>query len=247
MSGERVRMVIESHALKDFSDDKGGVKKFIIPVNPETFTKNYKVEYETKKSHGRHGTKPRFKSTAPEELKIEFILDGTNTIQGYEYDGLFKDPSNEKIDIKEKKPKDELVNEQLHRFLEAVYFQDGEIHRPRNCKITWGVELFKGVLKNLDINYTLFHANGKPLRIKITATFLDFVAQEERAKRAKLKSPDLTRIRTVKAGESLEGMVHKFYSDSKFIVQVARANELTSFRSDLTGLELRFPPVKKEI
>lgn len=239
------KMVIESYAKRDFSDKKSELKKFIVPVNPESFSKNFKVEYETKRPHGKHGTSGKYNSTAPEEFKIEFTLDGTNTIQGYEYDGLFKDSEADANVNSDNFPKEELVEKQLDKFLHTVYNMDGEIHRPRFCVITWGSELFRGILSNLDINYSLFHPSGKPLRVKISATFLDYVAKEERERKNNKKSPDLTRMRRITEGSRLEKMVFDIYGDSKFLLQVARANGLSTFRSIQPGIELRFPPVDK--
>ena len=238
-----VKMAIDSFPNRDFS---GAKKSFKVPVNPENFSKNYKVEYETRRPHGQHGTNGRFNSTAPEEFKIEFTLDGTNTIEGYEYDGLFKKETASDANVNNREtPNEDLVDQQLQKFLETVYELDGEIHRPRFCKVTWGVELFQGILSNLDVNYNLFHPNGKALRIKISATFLDYVAKEERERRKRNRSPDLTRLKRLKDGERLEKMVQEIYGDNKFLLQVARANSLTSFRKIPIGLELRFPPVDK--
>ena len=56
---------------------------FTTPINPETFTRTSHIELDTSRGHGQPGTDPRYKSTAPEELKIEFVLDGTKTMEGY--------------------------------------------------------------------------------------------------------------------------------------------------------------------
>lgn len=239
-----VKMAIESYEKKNFS---GGKKVFELPVNPETFSKNYKVEYETTTPHGKSGTEAKFNSTAPEEFKIEFIFDGTNTIENYGKNRVSSSEVNKDTnDITNKsKFSEDYVEKQLEFFLEVVYDMESEIHRPRFCKIFWGQELFQGVLSNLDVNYTLFHPNGKPLRVKINANFLDYVAREEREKEMKQNSPDLTRIRQLKGGEKLEKMVYDFYGDPNFIIQIAKVNNLTSFRKINTGTELRFPPIDK--
>ena len=240
------KMRLMSFKKKDFTGDK---KEFEIPINPESFTKSYKVDYEVKKAPGSgKGTNGRFNSTKPEEFKIEFTLDGTYVVQGYRLDKRTlknKDKADEK---KGARPDKNLVEVQLKTFLDTVYEMESEIHRPRFCKIFWGggdKHLFQGILSNLDINYTLFHPTGHPLRIKINATFLDYIAKEEREKRSPKKSPDLTRIKTTKAGDRLEQMVYEIYDDPKFIVQVARANDLTSFRQLDTNTEIRFPPIDK--
>jgi len=239
-----VKMSIKSFPNRDYS---GKAKEFILPVNPETFSKNFKVELDTQSAAGSQGGEPRYKRTAPEEFKIEFILDGTNTIEGYEYDGLFKKEvaENDSTLKNTEFPADDLVEKQLAKFLETVYQMDGDIHRPRFCVLTWGSQLFRGVVSSLDVNYSLFHPNGKPLRIKMNATFFDFVAKEEREKQSRKKSPDLTRVKRVASGDRLDKMVSDLYGNPKFLVQVARTNGLTSLRKLKVGQELRFPPIDK--
>jgi hypothetical protein len=239
-----VKMIIESFPERNFQGDP---LKFILPVNPESFSKNFKVEYDTQGPAGTQGTSARFNSTAPEEFRIEFILDGTNTIEGYDYGDIKKDQKKEsEVPIGDRTfPKEDLVELQLKKFLETVYHMDGEIHRPRFCVITWGGQLFRGILSSLDVNYALFHPTGKPLRIKLNASFLDYIAQDERERRSNLRSPDLTRIKQVKAGDRLDKMVSDVYGDPKFVIQVAKANGLTSFRQIQPGTEVRLPPLDK--
>lgn len=237
------KLKIKAFKNRDFTDAVGTIT---LPVNPESYTKNYKVEYDNRRPHGSQGSSGRFNSTAPEQLKLDFYFDGTDTIQGYDYDGLAKNRTSEDATVtNENVPRDDLVARQIDRFLNTVYDMSGEIHRPHFLKIVWGEHLFQGILSNLDINYTLFHSNGKPLRVKISATFLDYVAQEQREQKSRRRSPDLTRIRRIKAGDRLDKMVSEFYNDPKFTQQVARANNLTTFRFIRPGIELSFPPLDK--
>src|SRR5687768_5079263 len=76
------KLNIRSFANRDFTGEDGG-RKFTAPINPETFTKNFKIEHDVRRGHGNQGTEVNFKSTAPEELRLEFVLDGTGTMQGY--------------------------------------------------------------------------------------------------------------------------------------------------------------------
>lgn len=247
-NGNLVKAYLVSYPNRDFS---GAEKRFVIPINPETYTKNYKIEYDVRRAHGRRGSEGRFKSTAPEQLKLDFVLDGTNTMSGYNYSGIYKTETGSDASVTNRElPKEDVVLKQLETFLDTVYWHDNEIHRPRFVKVFWGEKqhLFKGILTNLDLNYTLFHPSGKPLRVKVSATFLDYVAQDERERRDNNRSPDLSRIRLLKDGERLDQHVFDIYTDTKFLVQVAAANRLTSFRRIPAGRQLRFPPLdKKEI
>lgn len=207
-------------------------KTFFLPLNPENYSKNFKVETDNSSGHGNQGTDPRYKRTAPEELKLEFILDGTGAIENYRYTS--------------KDPKKKSVREQLKLFLETVYHMDGKIHRPNFLKVHWGKYLkFQCILSGLDINYQLFESNGDPLRAKLSATFLDYRSKEEREARSRKNSPDLTHIKETKAGDRLDLMTHDIYNDTKHLLQIARANGLATFRQLDSGIKLRFPPIDK--
>jgi hypothetical protein len=225
------KMIIRSFSDKNFQNEDPS-RNFTVPINPESFTKNYKVEHDTRRSHGNRGSSAGFKSTAPEELRLEFVLDGTATLEGY---------GGENTTFK-KKP----VHDQLQEFLNCVYNMDGEIHRPRFLIVFWGSEVnFPSVLSNLDINHTLFDPDGKPLRLKITATFLNYVARERRLAEERRSSPDLTHYRKLKQSDRLDILSHDFYNSPTYLLQVASVNSLSRIRNIQVGTDLYFPPFDK--
>jgi len=223
------KLIIYSFEEKDFSDsdkalEKAG-KKFVAPINPESFSKNFKIDLDVRRGHGNQGTDIRFKSTAPEELKLEFILDGTQVMEGY---------GGEDKEFK-KKP----VHDQLQQFIDCVYSYEGKIHRPRFLMLIWGSEIrFRCILSNLDINHTLFDPNGQPLRVKLVATFMDYKTREERVAQDKPSSPDLTHYRKVREGDRLDLMTYRIYKDSKYFLQVGKLNGLSTVRKLRSGSEL---------
>ena len=138
------------------------------------------------------------------------------------------------------------VKDQLKSFLECVYDYDGKIHSPRYLKIHYGSELkMDCVLTSVDINYTLFNADGSPLRAKINANFLQYVAPKTRAKKERNSSPDLTHQRIVKAGDRLDLLTFEIYDSPNYLLQVALKNGLTTVRNIKPGLELLFYPFSK--
>ncbi|WP_452229070.1 CIS tube protein [Lacinutrix sp. MEBiC02404] len=119
-----------------------------LPVNPKGFSQNYRLT--TNKI-----TIKSYVVSEPKELKLDFILDGTNTIAGYTYNSI-----------------NHAVKEQLALFVHTVYFKKASEKYPRFLKIKWGDSLaFTGILSDLNLNYTLFEPNGDPLRIEVSATF----------------------------------------------------------------------------
>ncbi len=228
-SGKLIKVLI--HAFEDEGFQRRAKldpNPISLPVNPESFSQNFKVELNQQQGQGNQGTNPDYKGTKPEELKLEFTFDGTQTIEGYAYNG-----------------DDRSVKAQLDIFMNTVYNMNGEIHRPHFLSVQWGEFLFPCILSNLDLNYTLFNPSGDPLRIKASATFLNYIAQKERVAREKKKSPDLTHVRLVKGGDRLDLMTYKIYNDPKYVTQVARANGLTTFRKIHPGVEMVFPPLDK--
>ena len=233
---------IYSFEDKEFQDSgKEDPKKepdFETPINPESFSKNLKVDVDIRRPHGSRGTDVRFKSTAPEELKIDFVLDGTGLMEGYRF------PTTKKVENgKEILEVALTVHEQLDKFLKCVYNISPKIHRPRFLLIIWGSEIrFRGVLSNLDINYTLFNPDGTPIRAKLSCTFVDYKTREQRIAEDKPSSPDLTHYRRVREGDKLHLMTYRIYNDPKYILQVSKANKLTTFRYIVTGTDIYFPP-----
>lgn len=220
------KLVIHSFEKNDFREES---LSFTTPINPETFTKTNHIELDMTRGHGQPGTDAKYKSTAPEELKIEFILDGTKTMEGYV-----------------KKYNDMEVTDQLKEFTDCVYQYKGNIHRPRFLIVRWGSEIkFPCVLAHMDINYSLFKPNGDPLRAKVTASFVKYDTPEAIFRANNINSPDLTHIKTFTQGSRLDLMTYKVYNDVNFFLQIARFNNQSSVRRIKTGTDLYFPPINK--
>jgi hypothetical protein len=225
------KLVIRSFENRDFSGEDPA-RKFMTPINPESFTQTFKVNADTSHGHGNPGTEAKYKSTEPEQLKLEFILDGSKTMEGY--GGENKDYISRK------------VHDQLEDLKKCVYNFDGKIHRPRFLVVMWGSEVnFKCVLSNLDLNYTLFEPDGSPLRVKVSATFLAHKSREQLLAESKASSPDLTHFRKVKQGDRLDLLTNSIYNNPKYFMQVGKVNGLTTLRQLMPGTNLYFPPFNK--
>ena len=202
-------------------------EEFVLPVNPEQYSQTLQVNYDLQQARGNSGTDPRFQSIAPEELKLEFIFDGTGAVAGNFLGNLS-------------------VPVQLARFKSVVYSMDGEIHRPRFLKVIWGEGFsFDCVLTNLQINYILFRPDGTPLRAKISTTFTNYIEQVRRVREEDKSSPDLTKGRKVTEGEKLPLLTYKNYGDPSYYLEIARVNQLVNFRKLRSNNEIIFPPVNK--
>lgn len=225
------KLIIRSFEQRDFKNEDPS-KAFSTPINPESFMQTLKVNADTSGGHGNPGTEAKYKSTEPEQLRLEFVLDGTRTMEGYGGDNSA---------YKTKK-----VHDQVEDLKKAVYNFDGKIHRPRFLIVMWGSDLsFKCVLTNLDLNYTLFEPDGSPLRVKVTATFIAHKSREQLLAESRASSPDLTHSRVVTEGDRLDWLTYTIYNDPAYVMQVARANKLSTLRKIPLGQTIDFPPFDK--
>lgn len=224
--GQLTKVRILAFTDKKLTSKNGDKGEFVIPINPETYSRSFKLVQEQQSGQGDQGTDPKYVRTNPEEIKLDFFLDGTGTVEGY-FHKLINDS----------------VSLQIKKFLDTVYYMEGSKHRPAYLKLNWGENLvFNCILTNLDINYTLFHPNGEPLRAKLSATFLNYIEQEKRLALEDKQSPDLTHVKRVQE-DSLPLMAYEIYGDSQYCMHIAKANDLTSFRNISPGAEVIFPPI----
>jgi len=224
-SGPLSKMVIHAFADKDFKQELKDLL-FTVPVNPESFGKNYKVDLDTRTGHGQPGTQPGYKASAPQDLKLDFVLDGTGVLQGY---------PQQYVNMS--------VHDQLQAFLNCVYSFNGDTHRPNFLIVVWGSEVhFPGTVGSVDLNHTLFAPDGSPLRIKVSATVKQSESDQARVAANAMKSPDLTQYRQVQQGDRLDWLTYTMYNDPSYVLQVANANSLVTIRNIAPPMGIYFPP-----
>ena len=85
MDERPTKIKITSFTDKELRNQDKSVEPYSLPVNPEQYVLNYKINYDVKPASGSHGVQERFLASAPEELKLDWIIDGTNTIYGYKF------------------------------------------------------------------------------------------------------------------------------------------------------------------
>jgi hypothetical protein len=196
--------------------------RFEAYVNPSEITIAYEIEYDSTQGAGTTNSRMSFKKAKPGDLALTFFLDGTGA-------------NGKLINVQDK----------INEFQLATGY-NGEIHRTNYLKVMWGtLQIKRCVLKNVSIAYKLFKPDGIPLRAVITANFIDNSDDKTRQAIAQDRSPDLTRIRLVKAGDTLPGLCDRFYGDPNYYLEVARANRIDNFRRLTPGSKIFFPPLEK--
>ncbi len=218
--GELKKLTIESYADPEFQSH---LDTFRVMFNPTGYSTKHEVEYEEDQGRGTSGLPQSYKQTKPTDFSISFVLDGTGA-------------SGPKVE----------VTDEVDKFLEVVQKYNGEEHRPPFVRVSWGTLLMDSVFKSAGVQYTLFRADGSPLRAKITATFTGFVADAKRVAEERASSPDLTHVHTVAAGENLPLLAHRYYGDYSLYLELAEFNGIDSLRRLEGGQKLLFPPLSQD-
>ncbi|RDE24680.1 hypothetical protein DV711_03565 [Motiliproteus coralliicola] len=219
MAGELEKLKIQAYTEPDYS---GAVlSEFHAYVNPSELTLAYEMEYDSAQGSGTTGSRMEFKQIKPGDLSLSFFIDGTGA------NGKLVD-----------------VQQQVEAFQSTTGY-NGDIHRPNYLIVAWGsLQVRRCILKSASIAYKLFKPSGEPLRAVISATFTDNSDDETRVAIAQDQSPDLTHSRIFKDGDTLPGLCQQIYGQAGYYPQVARINQLSSFRDIKPGTRLIFPPVK---
>ncbi|MFC5044854.1 LysM peptidoglycan-binding domain-containing protein [Aquimarina hainanensis] len=237
-TGELTKLVVKAYKDPKFRTAVAE-GEFTTLVNPEKYIFKYRIDQNNDQASGTSDLSPRFNKKLPEDLDLEFLFDRSGVIIHYG-----TDPNSSKDD-KVYKDEGEGIIGDIEQFKKVMLDYNGEEHKPNYVMISWGTLLFKGSLTEMDIEFKLFKPDGTPIRAVAKAKFQGFVEDELRVKKENNQSPDLTHIRIVKEGDTLPLMSYQIYGDSRYYLEVARANQLHHFRKLIPGQEIYFPPIEK--
>ncbi|MGJ8744934.1 CIS tube protein [Polaribacter sp.] len=235
---------LQKLVIRCFKDEKFETElkdlKYTALLNPEKYSQSFKTEYKKEEGAGSSAAAPKFTRSLPSDLDLEFLFDRTGVLIHY------GDDPEGSSDDKVYKDQGQGIIKDLEDFQKAVFDYNGDEHKPNYLIISWGALLFKGILTELAIEYKLFKPDGTPIRAIAKVKFISSIEAEKRAAKENNQSPDLTHYRVVEDGDTLPLMTHRIYGDSKYYLEVAKANNLMNFRSLKAGQEIFFPPIKKQ-
>jgi len=228
-------LTIEGYKSGENGPTGEGFSKFTAQINPASISIKYGIGYGGSNDSSDGSIIPNRKYTGcePQTISLEFILDTTGVV-----------PNNNKDAIS--------IKEQIELFKKTCYYFVGSKHETPYVRIYWNQEsLFKyndqaffARVDNFDVNYNMFSSDGKPIRAKINATFSGTMDPVTESNLKDKQSPDLTHMITVRAGDTLPMLCKRIYGDRQMHHEIARVNNLISFRYIEPGTELIFPPIK---
>jgi len=219
------KMSIE--AFEDVAFSKKAGDTYSVLVNPDEYSHKLAIQYHDTNGQGAAGNTPGFNKMGRETISFTIWFDGTGVVPG-----VTMPPDNSSIAT------------QIQTFKDLIFRYDGKIHSPNYLQITWGTLLFRCRLVSLDITYTMFRPSGEPVRAKCALSLASYTSNDELEKKAAKKSPDMSHLVVVKAGDTLPLLCYQIYGTSVHYAAVARANGLGTFRQLTPGTQLLFPPLR---
>ncbi|SEI51340.1 hypothetical protein SAMN05216327_102140 [Dyadobacter sp. SG02] len=216
----------------------GGV--FELQMNPETYSRNFEIEYATPIDIGAPLVHSQFKGVKPEALEIKFTIDGTGIVPVQQ---PAIDLVTQAFAAAGSDAQVAFVTAKLQQLQIVTYGIQSETHRPPFMVVNWGKLVFMGVLQSMSHTFTLFHESGLPLRVDVTLKINEFKMPSVATAALSLLSPDLTRKHIVKSSDTLINLCLDTYQKPDYYLEIARVNELTNFRRLKQGSELIFPPI----
>lgn len=216
------KMKITAYTDGNYKKEAG---QMTVQINPKSYQLQKGIQYDKNKEQGNTNNSNTFSGYKAEELSFEIVVDCTGVVPGT--------------------AEGDMAYDKVKTLEDLLYRYKGKIHRPAFVMLAWGTILFKGQLKSVRTDYTLFKPDGNPLRAKVALTFIGFMAKEEATKEAAQSSPDMSHLFVLRGGDSIAALCEEVYGDSTLADEVARINGLCGFRHVEPGTALLFPHLKK--
>lgn len=237
--GQLKKMELIAYKDDSFSEEKRTGDTYEVLINPDSYAITYGLEINPKSTQGASESVNSVNKRMPQSITFKFLFDGTGVVKKGS-GGLLTGPALPGVPAKRSD-----VMEDYSKFKKVVYKYDGSTHQPNFVQIRWGALHYNCLLTRMTLTFKLFSPDGNPLRAEADCTFTDAIDLKTLTKNEGKKSPDLTHIRTVIAGDTLPLLCYREYGDSKYYYQVAQFNGLTDFKTITPGTKLIFPPIAK--
>jgi nucleoid-associated protein YgaU len=119
---------------------------------------------------------------------------------------------------------------------------DTELHAPPILSFIWGqgASPFICVLERITKRFTMFLADGTPVRARINITLKEYKLELNTREKA-LKSSDKTKAYTVKQGDSLWSIANREFGNPYLWREIADQNNISNPRFIEPGTELVIP------
>jgi hypothetical protein len=121
---------------------------------------------------------------------------------------------------------------------------DSDLHAPPVCLFSWGKLNFTCVLERVTQRFTMFNSDGVPVRATLSVSFKEYTTVDIQVRTPPRSSPDRTKRRLVKQGDSLWLLAAREYGDATKWRSIANENKIENPRFLEPGMEILVPPLE---
>ena len=210
--------------IKVLDDDLDpGEDEIVAQFNPTEFSLDKSVTYAEQDIPGLDAPIQQFVSGGAETLSVELFFD------------VYQDRGDDAPDdVRE-------LTDQINRLV----LVDGERHAPPIVAFAWGSISFTAVIESANTSFTLFRADGTPVRARVDVTFREYTPPDRQLAAEPRHSADRRSIRRVVAGETLPGIAGDEYGRPERWRVIADANDIRNPRRLTPGTELVIPVLER--
>jgi hypothetical protein len=210
---------------QDAIDPARGLPRFIpVEFNPGEYSLSKGAQIAEIAIYGIDSPILQFVRGQNEKLSLELFFDTTDFGMG-----------DAAIDVRTR----------TNSFYQLVKIQP-KTHAPPRIHFVWGAGLsFKAIVESVQQKFTLFNPLGIPLRATLSVSFREYKTLEEQIAELNPQSPDHTRQRAVRFGDTLAQIAAEEYRDPAAwrLIAEANADRITNLRRLEPGTVLAIPPL----
>lgn len=134
------------------------------------------------------------------------------------------------------------VTELTNKFARTLEI-DPDLHAPPRVIFSWGSFHFQAIVQSISQRFTMFAANGHPVRATLNVTFKKYRKLSEQIDDPRLLSSDKTKRRVLSADDSLWAMAEREYGDASQWRRIARKSRIANPLAITPGTVVVLPPL----
>ncbi|MCB0088444.1 MAG: LysM peptidoglycan-binding domain-containing protein [Caldilineaceae bacterium] len=244
-SGNLQKLEIKYETKKDKKTGKIlKMESFHVLFNPNELAYSKSVKWASKKVADKgFASKAKlldFRASAPETLSITLFFDTYEPHDTGVDLRSFVIPTNPFTSA----PKTADVKKLTEEVADLARINPS-LHHPPRCELWWGrYRLFVGVLTTLEQKFTLFVADGTPVRAELSCTFTELNTLVRNMRERPLESSDVAKIVVVQSTDTLHSIAAAEYDDASLWRMIAKANGIINPRAIKPGMVLIVPALQ---
>lgn len=212
---------------------KGLTKIIEVQFNPTEYSINKGAQIAEIAVYGIDSPILQFIRGQNEKLSLDLFFDTTRPDPGEAQ----RDMGDGAVDVREK----------TKAIYQLVKMQP-TTHAPPRIRFHWGSLSFKAIVESVQQKFTLFSPTGVPLRATLSVSFREYKTLEEQLEELNLQSPDHTKERIIKEGDTLSNIAAEEYDDPALWKFIAEHDDnrakITNPRRLTPGVTISIPPIE---